>query len=239
MLKTADNFQFVMDAVGDSTNDDLVAACQYISTAANDTNSPITSSITSPTIGKYISTSNRWIDHVREMVGSVDCYLDVDSNGNNIDIKRRWNGQPVDADGNITAVDAFSFDDDSIIDFKELAAEPSYSKSEVRYNIKENDVDNSATATSTNIFSRSNETLTTITPLVDEADAQVVANLVTRDGTPRRKYEITVQGAGHGIKPESVGFLSHQRTKDGLMVVRRVREYILSKKTIITGIKNG
>ena len=235
-----DNTDFVIDCVGDTTNDDLVSACQYISTQANGSASPITSSITSPQIGIYCNAQRRIIDWWRAWCDPLDLYLDITTTTSTTDIKRRFNGQALDSDGNANVTNAFSFVEDDIDNssFRQLANEPSVSRYEVAYQIDHFNPLNSRTVTYVNPYARFNQVRRIETALQSTSQALKVAEMNRRDGNRRSKYEFTVNGAGLGLKPNDVGRLSHTKVKDSLFTIRRVREYILTKKTQIEGIKN-
>jgi len=240
LLKTAnDNTDFVINAIGDTTNNDLVAACQYISTQANGTDSPVTSSITSPTVGIYCDKAKPIVRWGREWCDSTDVYLDVSLTTSTIDLKRRFNNQVFDADGFLNVTDSFSFTEDDIINLKQLPNEPSVSQYEVSYNFNHNSPDESPTVTNLNPFARLNKIKRIDTVLTTQADATVVAELNNRDGNKRSFYEFEVAGAGHGLSPNETGFISHSKIKDGKFTLRFVREYPLQKKTLLKGVKNG
>lgn len=250
LIKIADNNEnFLVTATGDSTNINLVSACQYISTQANGTDSPITSSITRPAVGIYCDTAKPIITWWREWCDPIDCYLEVDLNGNNTAIKRRYNNQVLDADGNVNSTDAFDFVEfdpadgvarrGEIINLKQYPNEPSVSQYEVSYRYRYATPQDSPTKTFINPFARLNEVRRIDTVLIDPDDAQVVAESNRRDGNKRSFYEFEVPGAGYGLKPNDTGRISHSKLKDGIFTLRFVREYPLTKKTLFKGVKNG
>ena len=241
LLKIADdNNDFIIKRVtGDATNNDLVAACQYISTQANGTDSPITSSITSPTVGIYCDKAKPIVEWWREWCDSTDVYLDVSLTTSTTDLKRRFNNQVFDADGVLNVTESFSFTEDDIINLKQLPNEPSVSQYEVSYNQKYELPNESPTVTSINPFARLNQVKRIDTVLKTQADATVVAELNNRDGNRRTFYEFEVAGAGHGLSPNDTGFISHSKIKDGKFTLRFIREYPLQKKTLLKGVKNG
>ena len=239
-VKTADNKDnFSVTLTGDTTNNDLVAACQYISTQANGSNSPITSSITSPDVGIYCDTAKPIFNWWQELCDPLDIYLDVSETTSTIDLKRRFNGTVFDADGTLNVTDAFSFTEDDITNLKQLPNEPSISKYEVSYRYRYNSPNESPTVTNINPFARLNQVKRIDTALVSSADATVVAELNNRDGNKRSFYEFEVAGCGHGLSPNDTGFISHSKIKDGKFTLRFVREYPLQKKTLLKGVKNG
>jgi len=235
----SENTDFVMKAVGDTTNNDLVAACQYISTQANGSDSPVTSSITSPTVGVYCDKAKPIVEWWREWCDAVDVYLDVSLTTSTTDLKRRFNNQVFDADGVLNVTDSFSFTEDDMLTFKQLANEASVSQYEVSYKYNHERPKDSPTATNINPFARLNQVKRIDTVLVNQSDATVVAELNNRDGNKRSFYEFEVAGAGHGLSPNDTGFISHSKIKDGKFTLRFVREYPLQKKTLLKGVKNG
>ena len=239
-LKIANNNTgFLLDAVGDTTNSDLVSACQYISTQANGSDSPITSSITSPTVGVYCDKAKPIVEWWREWCDAVDVYLDVSLTTSTIDLKRRFNNQVFDADGVLNVTESFSFTEDDMLTFKQLPNEPSVSQYEVSYKYNHESPKDSPTATNINPFARLNQVKRIDTVLVNQSDATVVSELNNRDGNRRTFYEFEVAGAGHGLSPNDTGFISHSKIKDGKFTLRFVREYPLQKKTLLKGVKNG
>lgn len=240
-VRVADELtDFHMDARGDATNDDLVASCQHISTQANGTDSPVTSSITSPDVGIYCDKAKPVFRWLQDLCDPLDIYLDVSQTTSTIDLKRRFNGTVFDADGTLNVTDAFSFTEDDIANLKQLPNEPSISKYEVSYRYRYTSPSDSPTVTNLNPFARLNQVKRIDTPLVSSADATVVAELNNRDGNRRTFYEFEIPGAGHGLSPNDTGKISHSRIKDGgLFTIRFVREYPLQKKTLIKGVKHG
>ena len=241
LLKIADdNNDFIIKRVtGDTTNNDLVAACQYISTQANGTDSPVTSSITSPDVGIYCDTAKPIVEWWREWCDSTDVYLDVSLTTSTIDLKRRYNNQVFDADGVLNVTESFSFTEDDMLTFKQLANEPSVNQYEVSYKYNYESPKDSLTVTNINPFARLNKIKRIDTVLVNQSDATVVAELNNRDGNKRSFYEFEVAGCGHGLSPNDTGFISHSKIKDGKFTLRFVREYPLQKKTLLKGVKNG
>jgi len=241
LIKIADNNStFKVTFTGDTTNNDLVAACQYISTQANGSESPITSSITSPDIGVYCDTAKPIFKWWQEWCDPLDIYLDVSETTSTIDLKRRFNGTVFDADGTLNVIDAFSFTEDDIANLKQLPNEPSVSKYEVSYKYNHTSPNESPTVTNLNPFARLNQVKRIDTPLVSTANATTIAELNNRDGKRRSFYQFEIAGAGHGLSPNDTGKISHSRIKDGgLFTIRFVREYPLQKKTLIKGVKHG
>jgi len=191
-------------------------------------------------------------EHLNELLTPLDLYFTENATDNGITIRRRYNGQALDFNGNLNVRDSFYFDEADVLQgsLSRVRTEPRPQTTRVLYDKNWHVIEGEGVPTSTRVQMKKEYEKTSAvlspkgsappidikSPLVLEADAIAFSiQTAARDGARNQRYSLTVHGIGHELEVGYVGTIVHPlMPTNSFSEIRQVTESTSSRKTNLT-----
>ena len=194
-------------------------------------------------MGYYFTTRRPIIEYVREIATNLDYYIIHEDNGD-LSLKKRYNGNRTDFQGNLNEINTFSFDGSNIIEdtINGLGTSPRYTNYNVGYRqnwtpLRRTELppEKRREFSREGLLARESSTLTIEdgvrentrewqSNLRHKNDADKLASLVYRESLRRRKYEFEVENYRWLLMPGMVGTIDHPIIRSGLFEIASVND---------------
>lgn len=205
-------------------------------------------------ISYYFTEQRPLIDYVREIAYSLDFYI-IHQDDGNIELKRRYNGQPNDFNGNQNIIDSFDITSGDIIEdsIEFLGVSERYSTYRIGYDknwtvldrdILPNNKKRELSREYLYVQQRSTlplsdgikeKTRIVETNLDNVADAELFSSLIFRDSRKRKRFSFSLINNRWSLEVGSVGRVAHPIIGNGLFEISSVSDDTSGTETQILG----
>lgn len=217
----------------------------------------IGSKVTTEKIGWVIDQQKTLRQHLEEILTPHDLYFTDNLFDNGITIRRRYNGQALDFNGNTNVRNSFSFNEEDIIEgsLRRIKTESRPQTTTVLYdkNWTVLDGDGVPSVNRNRMRKEYEKTAVVLSPggaassrniktmFINETDAEAFnVQTAARDGARNQRYSMTVHGIGHNLEVGSVGVLDHfLLPTQSFSEIRQITENTVTRRTDLTVVIYG